>query len=99
MQLRVRVKQIDHDGFLGRDHHPVDGHVGMEGTVTNIDLDPNMDDEDDAWVKDNLAHPIKELTKHKSAYQVFYVVLDNGDKVELMGHEIELVSAVHDGDL
>lgn len=97
MQLRVRVKQIDHDGFNGRDHPPDIHCLGKYGWITNIQLVP---DEDIAGHKDDFRGPTPVPPPLAVGYQVFYVVLDdNVGSYELMGHEIELVSAVHDGDL
>jgi hypothetical protein len=94
MLLRVRVRTVDLYGFTGRDHHPKPEHVGMEGWITNLELEP--EEEPAEWRgKKYLEYP----EALRDGTQVFFVVLDNGDKLEFIGHEIELVSAVHDGDL
>lgn len=89
MLIRVKVRTVDLDGFLGRDRHPHPEDVGQEGWVTNLEATPD----EDADVIDEHPEPLRSLV------QCFYVALDNGRKVQLMGHEIELVSCVHDGDL
>lgn len=91
MKIRVRVKKVDMDGFCGRDYHPLKVDEGKEGLVTSVDLVPGEPFHAESTTP--LDHPMQ------TAYQVFVVVLDDGKTVELLGHEIELLSCVHDGDL
>ncbi len=109
MTIRIRVKTVDFNGWCGRDFHPQHVHEGMEGTVTNIDLEPAQHGHIGEEPSDRLHvvedpydprnHPIAKLTDGAFGNQIFYAVMDNGDRVELMGHEFALVSCNHDGDV
>ena len=70
--MRVKVIEIDKFGFNGREHMPLDGHVGMHGVVTDLrTVTGNAPFEED-WT---------ELD----------TVMDNGDRVTLIDHEVEVL--------
>lgn len=77
MKMMVRVRKIDHDGFTGRDFHPTDDMVGMEARVVKAEtFDDGAFDE----------------TFGDLSYTVYTGVLADDRVVELMEHEVELVS-------
>jgi hypothetical protein len=77
MKMIVRVRQIDHDGFCGRDFHPTDDMVGMEARVIKaetFDLDAFDEEFGDL------------------SYTVYTAVLPDDRVTVLMEHEVELVT-------
>jgi hypothetical protein len=94
MKIRVRVKTVDKYGFNGREHHPRSEDIGQMGWVTGIELVPDEDTDEDTP-----RDPVDTPLPLQNATQVLYVALDTGNTREFMGHEIELVSCEHDGDL
>lgn len=101
LKIMIRVKAVDHFAFCGRDRHPEAGDEGQAGLVLSI-----SSFEDTTVVEEPESGPDFDTRDREGAeedgplaYQILVCKLANGRTVELMGHEIELLSASHDGDL
>lgn len=91
MELAIRVNNVDMYGFNGRDNHPKKEHEGMHGFVVEVDhwedtgREPNAQP-DAVW-----------FGQPQHGYHSFTVLLENGDVVDLMEHEIEFVGIAFSG--
>lgn len=88
--MRVKIKYIEKYGYLGRDFHPKDSDIGLEGSVCNIFVESNNSlynfeiSERDITALDNLLG--------KDNYIIFYKVkMDSGHTLELVDEEVEIL--------
>jgi len=74
--LKVRVVDVDHYGFNGRENHPTEDDKGL--TLSVLKMENEGADETDE--KGN-----------GLGYTVFYCARPDGSPVEMVNHEVELV--------
>lgn len=90
MTIRIQVRQVDMYGFCGRELHPEAADQGLLGTVESLRLETLPAEQG----------LLDEETAKEQQVQVFTVLLSNGKRRELLGHEIALYGVVrHDGDI
>lgn len=109
LKIMIRVKAVDHFAFCGREQHPLAEDEGQVGLVLSIShaADETVEEAEEDLSEDYPGQRIDQPERNREdleddgpfAYQLLVCKLANGRTVELMGHEIELVSANHDGDL
>lgn len=81
LNIIVRIKNVDMDGYCGREHHPTEEMEGQFVRITNMDTVPGVSAGRGPW---------------NEGYQVFNGILVDangedveGGEVDLIDHEIE----------
>lgn len=103
LKIMIRVKAVDHFAFCGRERHPEAEDEGQKGLVLSISSYEDKTEVEEPAAESN--GPDFDTRDREGAedgpfaYQILVCKLANGRTVELMGHEIELIAASHDGDL
>jgi hypothetical protein len=97
LKIFVRIKNVDMDGYNGRDHHPTKEMEGHFVRVTNMDTIPPVADEE----RSRPDFDTRDREGYDTTYQVFHGILVDangedveGGEVELIDHEIESVDDV-----
>jgi hypothetical protein len=103
MTLRLRITNVDHYGFNGREHHPTDSDIDL--VVSPIKMQSFLCDDDGLWEEDgtepqlavaamNMTVDGMARTKDPELMQAWLCVTDDGRLLDLMDFEVELVSAL-----
>jgi len=92
--MRAKIVSVDHFGYCGRDYHPEDSDIGT--TVTLVGLDTEVFGEDGAFLgmADQYLDEAVMAAVHNDdrTVRVWTAITPDGRPLELVEHEIEMVS-------
>lgn len=96
--MKILIKSVDMNGYLGRDRHPQKSDVGRVGKVIRVSSETTHKE---LFVADSPDHDLSEMTisKAKDLYNdetvivdIFYdVVFENGEILTLHMDEVEVL--------
>jgi len=92
--LRLRIVQIDHDSYCGRDHHPSDTDLGLIVTVIGMETfhcDPDSGEMDAALDGGQAAYPERVIDAKDDMVQMFVCVTPDYRTLDLVTDEVEVV--------
>lgn len=96
----LKVKKVDHDGYNGREYHPEERHVGLEVRVVGLEVVHFSAQTAEItnlrttaiFGESRRADLVMMLADEGNQEQVFIAYTPNGERLELMAHEVEFIS-------
>lgn len=96
--LKLTIGSVDHNGFCGRDHHPLASDEGTTVPVLSVSSFDVFSDDAELPIEPasdapaDIVAALREAGPNSSSLQCFTCVRPDGSLVEVMEHEVAAIA-------